>query len=89
MSKIENHPLFGKVHIIAPEIGRAVICDICNDDLTDSDAGPGLMFSSSYAVCPSCEPDWRKSVEKHKETHLIRNNETGKSFADWIRDVIR
>lgn len=65
-----------------------VICDLCGVDYTNSVEMGGLLFSSN-AVCPRCEPNFRKLIAKNKEERFIRAesnvNETFRDFVYRIR----
>lgn len=39
--------------IIEIDAGEMVICDVCNDDYTESDAMGGCIYNN-YAYCPKC-----------------------------------
>ena len=39
--------------VIKVDVGDDVICDICNDDYTESKELGGVLIGS-YAVCPKC-----------------------------------
>lgn len=70
--------------VISIDPGNMVVCDFCNKDWTDSKQSGGMLFSS-YAVCPDCEAEQRKSIKSYNEEHLITNCPQGTSFADFIR----
>ena len=76
------------VEIITIDPGNVVLCDDCNQDYTDSDAGGGMTFQSK-ALGECCAPKWREDAIKYDEEHFIRENTTGKSFADWVREDLR
>lgn len=70
-------------------IGNKVLCDMCNKDYTNSDESGGFLFESK-AVCPKCEPDFRKTVKKYNEEMYIKGEcpkET--SFKDWVINDLR
>lgn len=70
------------------DIGDVVICDICNEDFTDSQETGGVLFGS-YGVCPRCTPRLLEDVKKHNEEHLIhakaQPSETFKAFSLRMR----
>lgn len=67
-------------------IGRTVLCDMCNEDYTDSPESGGFIFGS-YAVCPKCAPRIEKDITRYREQHAIhRRTADGESFADMVRD---
>ena len=66
-------------------VGRAVVCDICSKDWTDSALTGGFLFLSK-AVCPDCAPRFMADVVKFKEQKHIRGMcPPGEAFADWVR----
>lgn len=69
------------------DLGRMVLCDICNDDYTDSPRCGGFMFGT-YAACPECAPGMYADALKCGEKHLIGEGcPDGVTFADWIREL--
>ena len=72
------------ITIIELEPGNVVLCDLCNDDFTDSDEQGGFLFSST-AVCPHCAPDFLKGVKKCDEEQYIKERcPEDVSFRDWV-----
>lgn len=69
------------------DVGRTVICDRCDTDLTDDPRSSGYLFSS-YAYGPCCADDALSSIRRHNEEHYIRAYcPEGMSFADWCRSL--
>lgn len=69
------------------DMGRTVLCDFCDTDLTDDDRSGGFMFSS-YATGPCCAARRLESIRGYGEEHLIRSRcPEGISFADWVRSM--
>lgn len=67
-------------------IGRIVLCDLCNGDYTDSDETGGFVFGSK-AVCPECAPSIEEAAVKYDEMHYItKPKDTNMSFGDFVRD---
>ena len=67
------------------EVGRAVVCDFCDDDCTDKPDSGGLIFGSK-AVCPKCTPKLRADIARYGEEQYVRAEcPEGQSFADFIR----
>ena len=60
------------------DIGNTVLCDLCNDDYTDSDAEGGLLVGS-YVVCPQCAPD----IDDTGDEPIIKCP-AGMRFRDWV-----
>ena len=68
-------------------LGRAVLCDIDDTDLTDSPASGGYMFGS-YAVGPCCAERYLRTIQGYGEEHFIKARcPQGVSFADWVRQL--
>jgi hypothetical protein len=68
-------------------VGRNVICDIDDTDLTDDPRSGGYMFGS-YAVGPCCTGRHEAVVREYREEWNIRARcPEGVSFADWIRGM--
>lgn len=75
--------------VINIDPGRHVVCDLCNEDWTDSPVSGGFIFGS-YGVCPKCAPKFEKDVIECGEERYIRQRcPPHMSHADWIRDVVR
>jgi hypothetical protein len=60
------------------DIGTTVLCDICNDDYTNSDALGGILVGS-YAVCPQCAPEFTDSDDEP-----VIHCPAGMRFRDWV-----
>lgn len=68
-------------------VGRTVLCDIDDTDLTDDPRSGGYMFGS-YAVGPCCVERHEETVRGyHEEDFIIVRCPEGVSFADWIREL--
>jgi hypothetical protein len=71
------------------ELGDVVLCDLCNRDYTYDDKSTGGFQFVSRAVCPRCEPSFRKQVEQHNEVRYITNwarpDETFRDFVYRLR----
>ena len=63
------------------DIGDTVLCDICNDDYTNSDALGGILVGS-YAVCPECAAKFADS-----EDEPIIPCPAGMRFRDWVMQL--
>lgn len=75
------------MHVNKINPGRTVLCDLCNEDYTDSDAIGGFLFQSK-AVCPKCAPKFMEDIKKHGEEKFIRAVcPSPIPFADWIRSI--
>ena len=70
-------------------LGRLVVCDSCDADLTDDPRSGGFLFGS-YGYGPCCAEKQLASIQGYGEEDSIRGwCPPGMSFADWIRDVVR
>ncbi len=68
-------------------LGRTVLCDSCDEDLTDDPRSGGFMFGS-YAIGPCCAERREASARGYGEEWNIRARcPEGASFAGWIRDL--
>lgn len=71
-----------KVYTIKP--GLKVLCDLCNEDYTNSDLVGGILFSGK-AVCPKCAPDFIRMVKRYKEQRFIKSQaKEGETFKDFV-----
>ena len=63
-----------------------VVCDICDEDYTDSPETGGFIFGST-AYCPKCADKGMKSIKQYNEEHYIKAVcPEGKSFGDFVRE---
>ena len=68
-------------------LGRNVLCDIDDTDLTEDTRSGGFLFGS-YAVGPCCAERYLATVKGYGEERFIRARcPEGVSFADWVRDM--
>jgi len=68
-------------------VGRVVLCDACDTDLTDDPRSGGYLFGT-YAYGPCCADERLKSIRGYGEEWNIRARcPEGVSFADWVRDM--
>ena len=71
------------------DLGDAVLCDMCDEDYSNSTDKGGLTFGSK-AVCPKCVPRVEASAKKYGEEWNIKNRcPADKSFAEWVREDLR
>jgi len=69
------------------DVGRLVLCDLCNADWTDRKESGGFLFVSK-GVCPTCAPGFEAEVKSCGEEEFIRGRcIPGMSFADWVREL--
>jgi hypothetical protein len=69
------------------EVGRTVICDRCDTDLTGDPRSGGFLFAG-YAYGPCCAVDGLASIRRYnEENHITAWCPAGLSFADWVRGL--
>jgi hypothetical protein len=72
-------------------VGRTVICDYCNTDLTEDPRSAGITvegFGGIYAAGPCCAAARETSLRAYGEERFIRERcPEGVSFADWVRGM--
>lgn len=68
-------------------LGRDVLCDACDEDLTDDPRSGGFLFGSKgYGPC--CAGRAEITIRGYGEEWNIRARcPEGVTFADWIRDL--
>jgi hypothetical protein len=68
-------------------LGRNVLCDACDTDLTDDPRSGGYLFGS-YAYGPCCAERRLETIRGYgEEGHIRARCPEGVSFADWIRGL--
>jgi len=68
------------------DIGNIVVCDICNEDYTNSLDSGGFIFTSS-AYCPKCAKAGLLTIQSYGEERYIKAMcKEGQSFADFVRE---
>lgn len=68
-------------------VGRVVLCDFCDEDLTEDTRSGGFLFQSK-AVGPCCAEKSLVSIRGYGEERFIRGRcPEGVSFADWVRGL--
>lgn len=68
-------------------VGRVVLCDFCDEDLTEDTRSGGFLFQSK-AVGPCCAEKSLVSIRGYGEERFIRGRcPDGVSFADWVRGL--
>lgn len=66
-------------------VGDVILCDMCNEDYTESLKQGGILFGSR-GVCPKCAPDIEKSAVECGEQDYIRDRAgPDETFRDFIR----
>ena len=60
------------------DIGDTVLCDLCNDDYTNSDAQGGILVGS-FAICPQCASKFTDTDDEP-----IIHCPAGMRFRDWV-----
>ena len=68
-------------------VGRTVLCDLDDTDLTSDPRSGGFLFGS-YGVGPCCSERYLASIRGYGEEWNIRGwCPAGVSYADWIRGL--
>ena len=84
-----TNEIINGVTVINIDPGDTVLCDLCNEDYTNSDQPGGFLFSGK-AVCPKCAPGFMKSVRGCRETRFIKATaKEGESFKDFVYRIRR
>ena len=72
-------------------LGRSVVCDYCNEDMTDDPRAGGFTvdgFGGIYAAGPCCAARREASIRACGEERFIRARcPDGTTFADWVRGM--
>ena len=69
------------------DIGNTVVCDICNEDYTNSDESGGFLFGS-YGYCPKCAVEGIKTIrECNEEKYISVWCPESLSFKDFILGI--
>ena len=67
------------------EVGRTVVCDGCDTDLTDDPRTGGFLFGT-YAFGPCCaDARLTRIYELSEQLDITSFCPAGETFADWIR----
>jgi hypothetical protein len=90
----EQHPIHAAYYEALAEggpafipVGRNVLCDIDDTDLTSDPRSGGFMFGS-YAIGPCCAEEYERKVRSYgEEDHICGRCPEGVSFADWVRGM--
>lgn len=73
-----------KIEFDEIEVGNEILCDICNEDYTNSDEHGGFLFESK-GICPKCAPSFEKSARGYgEEKYITERCKKGESFKDFI-----
>lgn len=68
-------------------VGRTILCDLCDMDLTDDPRSDGYLFDSK-GVGPCCAERFAVTIRGYgEEDHIRARCPAGVSFADWIRGL--
>jgi hypothetical protein len=66
-------------------VGRAVVCDICDEDWTERKEPGGFLFGS-YAYCPNCAVEGLRAIKRTREEgRIVATCGPDESFADFVR----
>lgn len=73
--------------VSSKDIGNIVICDLCGEDHTFSNAKGGILFGDK-ACCPVYAPSMEASAkEYHEEEYIKARCPEGKTFKDWCLEL--
>jgi hydrogenase maturation factor HypF (carbamoyltransferase family) len=73
--------------VIEVDPGDTVLCDLCNEDYTNSDEKGGFLFSSK-AVCPKCAPRFEEGAKIYnEEKYIVDRAKPEESFRDFVYRV--
>ncbi len=65
------------------DIGNQVMCDICDEDFTGSDAIGGILFDGK-ACCPGCALKIEASAKRYGEQdHIKARCPNDMTFREW------
>jgi uncharacterized radical SAM superfamily Fe-S cluster-containing enzyme len=71
--------------IFEQDVSDVFLCDLCNEDYSQSEEQGGFLFMSK-AVCPKCAERMEATIKKHKEERYIRDKcKEGETFKDFIK----
>lgn len=69
------------------DLGRTVLCDFCDADLSADPRSGGFLFGS-YAIGPCCAAKHLARIKGYgEEGHIKAHCPPGMSFADWVRQL--
>ena len=70
------------------DFGDTVLCDICNEDYTNSNESGGCLFDNN-AVCPKCiNGGFIDSVKQYnEEDHIKSYCSNGMPFKDYVLKI--
>lgn len=71
------------------DMGDTVLCDICNEDYTESDEpGLGAFLFVGKAVCPHCAGRVMTTIRQYGEQKMISEVcPPGITFKQWVLDL--
>ncbi len=79
-----KNDFFEDFKVIQIDPGDVVLCDLCNQDYTNSNETGGILFSGK-AVCPKCVKEFTKTIKKYHEEHFIKAEAKEKeTFRDFV-----
>ena len=89
-------PSFGQRIAVLPRRQRdrvlrrlASVGNAHGEDFTERPDVGGIAVGGK-AICPWCEPKWRRGLRReNEEHHIVAVCPPGKSFADWVRQDLR
>ena len=66
-------------------LGDTVLCDLCNEDYTDSSESGGFIFGST-AYCPPCATKSLPTIHEYdEEGYISAYCPEDQSFSDFVR----
>lgn len=66
------------------DIGNKVLCDMCAEDYSHSNAVGGFLFESK-AVCPKCAPRVANLIiEYNEQKYIVDMAREGETFLDFV-----
>lgn len=71
-----------EMKMINIDFGNVIICDVCNEDYTNSNEHGGILWGN-WAICPKCVhkfPTKNRAIKARCPAHL--------SFRDWVLTLI-
>lgn len=83
MTKEEAKELGFKIIDLSEMIGDHVVCDLCNEDYTESPELGGVLFNRT-ACCPECAEQIIKSAHAYNEEKYLTYPNEGETFYNFI-----
>jgi hypothetical protein len=72
-------------YITTIDVGRRVVCDVCNEEYTDREDSGGFLFNGEYSYCPVCAEKSIKRIREYgEEKYITVRCPKGMSFRDFV-----